>query len=332
MTTLGNYPFSKGDDRAETLAHCGESRLIEHLKAWLADVSPPSPEGIGDDCALVDLPAGQRQILTTDNVTWGQHIDERVSPTQAGAKLIKRNLSDIAAMGGIPGPALLTLLCGPNITLPWLEAFVCGIRETCLRYGVTIVGGDVSELAPGHFSAGLAQTGYVGAHYKLRSTASIGDHIYVTGQLGGSILGKHHAFEPRLREGRWLAGRAECTAMMDLTDGLGKDLNAVLPTGSTAALHPDRLPIDPAAVELAKTSGKAALEHAFSDGEDYELLFCCAGSCDRSVFEQDWRTAFPDLAVHQIGTIVADTGARYIDATSGSPITFQNGFQHFLPR
>lgn len=332
MTTLGNYPFSGEADDSETLAHCGESRLIERLKVWLAEVSPPSPHGIGDDCALVDLPAGQRQILTTDNVTWGQHIDGRVSPAQAGAKLIKRNLSDIAAMGGSPGPALLTLLCGPNLTMTWLEAFVSGIRETCLHYKVAIVGGDVSELAPGHFSAGLAQTGYVGEHYKLRSTASIGDHLYVTGRLGGSILGKHYSFEPRLREGRWLAARQDCSAMMDLTDGLGKDLGAVLPPGAAAALNLAQIPIDPAARELAQRTGKSEIEHAFCDGEDYELLFCCDRSFDPSAFERDWLKTFPELGIHRIGTIQRYQGARYFDADSGEPLNFQSGFQHFVPR
>ena len=328
----GNHPFSTHHQDPDTLARCGERHVIERLRSWLAQVSQPSPQGIGDDCAIIDLPQRKRQILTTDAVTWGQHFDERVSAAEAGAKLIKRNLSDIAAMGGDPGPALLTLMSGPDLSLRWLESFIAGVREACLTYGVQIVGGDVSELDAGHFSAGLALTGYVGEHYKLRSTAAVGDHIYVTGQLGGSILGKHYNFEPRLREGSWLASRSDCTAMMDLTDGLAKDLGALLPENSSAAIVPAKLPISAAAAEQSRTTGRTAIEHAFCDGEDYELLFCCSASADTIAFEADWDDAFPKLEIRRIGQITTPGGSRYLDASTGKPLGYSSGFEHFLPR
>ena len=89
----------------------GEVKLIHAIGEWLGDVSPPSPTGMGDDCALIDTSQVDRQLLTTDSVSYGRHFDDTVTARAAGEKLIKRNLSDIAAMGGYPGPALLNLLC-----------------------------------------------------------------------------------------------------------------------------------------------------------------------------------------------------------------------------
>ena len=316
----------------DSLASWGEVALIRKLKEWLADVSPESPYGMGDDCAIFSIPEGKRQILTTDNLTYGQHFNEQLSGEEAGMKLVKRNLSDLAAMGGDAGPALLTLLCGPDLSIRWLETFISGVRNACLKYDVQIIGGDVSELSPGNFSAGLAQTGTIGHACKLRNTAQLGDSIYVTGKLGGSLRRKHFLFEPRLDEGRWLAARPECTAMMDLTDGLAKDLEALLPPASTASLRLADVPVAPAAKEAAHSTGKPAIEHAFCDGEDYELLFCCSKETDEAVFEASWRAAFPNLDIRKIGTIGPPGKARYVDAATNKPISFASGFEHFLPR
>lgn len=332
MTHFEQSPFIKNSETDSQLSAFGERALIECLEDWLAPVSVPAPEGMGDDCAILDIPAGKRQILTTDYVTFGQHFSTDIRPDQAGAKLMKRNLSDIAAMGGDPGPALLSLLCGPDTSVYWLECFVRGLCESALRYGVSIVGGDVSQLNAGNFSAGLALTGTIGSAFKLRHTAAIGDHIYVTGDLGGSLAGKHYEFEPRLDEGRWLASRAECSAMMDLTDGLAKDLDAVLPLHSSAAIDTMQIPVSEATTNASKTDGRSALEHAFCDGEDYELLFCCSASSDLEVFEADWQERFPHLRIHRIGSIAGAEKARFVDASSRKPLGFAGGFEHFKPR
>lgn len=316
-----------------TIANQGESRVILDLKKWLGSITPETPYGMGDDCAVLKPSTGQKQIITTDSVSFGQHFDASISPEDAGAKLIKRNLSDIAAMGGQPGPALLNLLCGPDLSMVWLERFVSGIRDTCQRYGVTIVGGDLSELEPGQFTASLSLIGTTLVAPKLRSTAGEGDLVYVTGTLGGSILGKHSAFEPRLEEGQWLARRSECSAMMDLTDGLGKDLAALLPKDCTAAIGVDLLPVSEDAHRMAQESGKSAAQHAFTDGEDYELLFTLSARSDAEAFERDWRQAFPSLPLQRIGRIQASAGgAPYLDAATGAALDWTSGFEHFLPR
>lgn len=332
MPKSTHFPFLKNASAPDSLAVCGERALIRDLENWLGPVTSPSPAGMGDDCAIIEIPKGSRQILTTDSLSFGQHFDASIRPEEAGAKLIKRNLSDIAAMGGQPGPALLTLLCGPDLSIRWLESFVGGIRECCARYDVRIVGGDVSELSPGNFSASLAQTGTIEAAVKLRHTASIGDRIYVTGRLGGTLAGKHYRFTPRLREGRWLASRSECTAMMDLTDGLGKDLDALLPPTSSAAIALEAIPVSDAAKAAASESGRDPVTHAFSDGEDYELLFCCSAGSAAGGFDALWREHFPDLELHCLGEIIPDRGARYVDATHHQALNFRGGFEHFRPR
>lgn len=332
MTLSTKSIFLSDPTVSDSLATWGERAIIEKLQKWFAGVSPETPYGMGDDCAILSIPAGRRQLFTTDHLTYGLHFDEQLTGEEAGMKLVKRNLSDIAAMGGEAGPALLTLLCGPDLSVPWLETFISGIRKACLKYNIQIIGGDVSELAAGSFSAGLAQTGTISDAFKLRNTARIGDKIYVTGSLGGSILGKHFLFEPRLAEGRWLAANPECSAMMDLTDGLAKDLDAVLPEGSTAGVQIDKLPIAPAAYEWAKSTQKSALHHAFCDGEDYELLFCCSSDTDDARFNASWSEAFPNLQIRQIGTIEHPGKARYVDAKTAEPLRFESGFEHFLPR
>lgn len=313
------------------LSDVGEKKLISNLRDWLGPVAPPPPAGMGDDCAVLppSMP-DQQLLLTTDSVSYGQHFDDSVSPQDAGAKLVKRNLSDIAAMGGQPGPALLNLLCSPDLSIAWLEEFISGIRQSCERYDVTVVGGDVSQLTLGQFTAALTLTGTISGTPALRSTAKIGDSIYVSGTLGGSILGKHYRFEPRLKEGQWLATQPECTTMMDITDGLGKDLAALLPEESSASIELNQLPVSADARECARDDERSAEEHAFCDGEDYELLFTISGGSNRLEFESRWKASFPTLELSRIGRIIeASSEGIYIDATSSKTLLWQSGFEHF---
>jgi thiamine-monophosphate kinase len=319
-------PFTSNP--ADSVAHLGEVSLIEQIGSWLGPISPAAPHGIGDDCAVLKPVTNGQQILTVDSVSFGQHFDASVSPEDAGAKLIKRNLSDIAAMGGTPGPAVLALLCGPDLSVCWLQGFFRGIRQCCEHYKVELVGGDISSLANGNFSAVLTLTGHTHSP-KLRSTAKCGDHIYVTGTLGGSILGKHYHFKPRLAEGQWLANSLHCSAQMDLTDGLAKDLKSLLPTESHAALDLDCTPIAAAAQTLSSTSGRSALEHAYCDGEDYELIFTLDAQVNRHAFETQWAEQFPQTELQRIGTIrsSADAG-QLIDAQTNTALPWTHGFEH----
>ena len=276
-----------------SVASLGEARLIGRIRTWLGSSCPASPGGIGDDCAVV-RPARGRELLTVDPVIHGIHFDGRVPAADVGAKLLRRNLSDIAAMGGAPRAALVALALDRRVSVAWLEAFYRGLAREARRHRVSVVGGDVAFLA-GSFAATLALTGEARGRALTRSGARIGDWIYVTGQLGRSLpTGHHHRFRPRLAEGAWLARRPCVRSMMDVSDGLAKDLPALAPRGASAAVYGALLPL---------RDGASVVE-ALCDGEDYELAACVSRGTRRREFEASWRRAFPATALTCIGRFV----------------------------
>lgn len=290
------------DLRARSVAARGERRLIADIQRWLGRASPASPFGIGDDCAVIPTRKSQ-QLVTTDPVIHGQHFDASVSPRQAGAKLLKRNLSDIAAMGGRPVAAVVSLALAPKTSVRWLEQFYRGLAACARRHRVKIVGGDITQGPAGFFGAFLTLHGEpAGSRVVTRAGARDGDSLHVTGALGGSLSGHHHAFTPRLAEGAWLAGRKEVRAMMDVSDGLAKDLESLTPAGLAPALEAAGIPISAAARRRAAATKRTPLHHALSDGEDYELLIVTRGDVAR--FERDWRQRFPRLQLSRIGRFV----------------------------
>jgi thiamine-monophosphate kinase len=292
-------PFTT--NRAASVAAHGELRLITLMRRWLGDAAPRPPFGMGDDCAVIPSTKNQ-QLVTADPVIHGQHFDDRVSARAAGAKLLKRNLSDIAAMGGRPVAAVISLALAPGTSLVWLRGFYLGLAAAARRHGVKIVGGDITQGPAGFFGAFLTLHGEsTGRRVVTRAGARAGDRIYVTGTLGGSRLGHHCTFIPRLAEGAWLAKRPEVCAMMDVSDGLAKDLGALTPAGLAPALVATAIPVSAAAHHCARTTGQSPLRHALSDGEDYELLIVVRGRGGREPFERAWKKRFPRLRLTQIG-------------------------------
>lgn len=268
--------------------------------------------GPGDDCAVVDC-AGVKLLLAADSVTENIHFTADTAPELAGAKLVKRNLSDIAAMGGTPLWMLLTLAdCGHDIQ--WLRKFVSGAEAAAEEFGVPITGGDTSSLhAPG-FTASVTIIGKADTPV-LRSGAKPGDTLYVTGEIGNSFLSQHHLnFTPHLAEGRFLAKYAN--AMMDISDGL------LLDAARMAAASNVDIFIDPQAVPLR--SG-AALLQALSDGEDYGLLFCCKQDIDME--EEFNKHNFP-AKLTRIGCVRAGNG-KVREFSTGRPFNLEHhGYEH----
>lgn len=267
----------------------GESELIIRIRHWLGDVSPPPPEGIGDDCAVIGS-GSKRGLVTVDSMVAGLHFSTTAPPAAVGAKLLKRNLSDIAAMGGIPRDAVVALALSGGQSETWLAAFFRGLGRCARQYGVRIVGGDCSE-TNGPLVATLTLFGDAPPRPLIRSNARAGDFLYVTGTLGGSILGKHLRFAPRLEEGRWLAGRRSVHAAIDLSDGLGKDAVALLRPHTRAIVDPQALPVSAAGKRYARNIRRNPTDCAINDGEDYELLFA-AGSREHGRLTKAWRRRF----------------------------------------
>jgi len=288
-------------NRAQSVAALGEIELLGHIRRWLGDVNPRAPFGLGDDCAVLP-PTRRQQLVTTDPVIHGQHFDDRATARQVGAKLLKRNLSDIAAMGGRPRTAVLSLAMGGNTDRAWLRGFYLGLAATARRHRVKIVGGDITQAAPGFFGAFLTLHGEATADRVItRHGAIAGDRLYVTGTLGGSLLGHHLDFQPRLTEAAWLARRSEVCAMLDVSDGLAKDLRAITPRGLAPALCGPAIPISAAARRTARVTRQTPLFHALCDGEDYELLLVVCVNADTSALERAWRRKFPRTRLSHIG-------------------------------
>jgi thiamine-monophosphate kinase len=308
--------------RRATVARHGERRLITAIRRWLGAASPRSPFGMGDDCAV--LPSSPHaQLVTTDPVIYGHHFDRSVPARAVGAKLLKRNLSDIAAMGGRPVAAVISLALAPDTRFAWLRDFYRGLGACARRYRVKIVGGDLTQAPAGFFGAFLTLHGAAtGRRIVTRNGARRGDRLYVTGALGGSRLGHHHRFTPRLAEGMWLAGRPEVRAMMDVSDGLAKDLGDLTPPGLAPALCAAAIPVSAAAQRAAKRSGRGALAHALGDGEDYELLVVVRARTGD--FEKAWRRKFPRVPLAHIGTFVA---AGRVPA-GALDLTNYHGYEH----
>jgi thiamine-monophosphate kinase len=296
-----------------SVSSVGEARLILAIRGWLGGASPAAPRGIGDDCAVIP-PARGRELVTVDPVIHGVHFDSRTRAGEAGAKLIKRNLSDIAAMGGRPRAAVVALALDGMTSLAWLAAFHRGMAREARRHGVAIVGGDVAVLA-GSFVATLTLLGESRGRVLTRTGARAGDWIYVTGALGRSLpTGHHHSFRPRLAEGAWLAGRAEARAMMDLSDGLAKDLGSLTPRGLAPEVFSGLVP---------RRDG-ASLREALCDGEDYELLVAVASGARRPALEAAWGRAFPRTPLTCIGRLVR-AGAVAPDAIN---LGDYRGYEH----
>jgi thiamine-monophosphate kinase len=315
--------------RKDQLAGFGESAFIREFLGALGQACPPSPLGPGDDTAV--LPASdQPRLVTADPVVFEQHFASEARPADVAAKLIRRNLSDIAAMGGRPEAAVLSMSLNPKTSRAWLRLFGRALGREARRFGIAIVGGDCNQT---HGPPGFFMTLIGRAHRRrilTRTGALEGDAIYVTGALGGSILGHQFRFMPRLEEGRWLAGRQAVHAMIDVSDGLGKDLLELIPDGLAASLQTGSIPITPAARKLARTSGRSPLAHAIQDGEDFELLFTVSKRTDPDRFAAAWKKEFR-TRLSRIGRLIKRPSdappIRLEKAPSG--FVLGPGYEHF---
>ncbi len=243
--------------------------------AWLSRSFRPGrgvTVGIGDDAAVLRL-AGRDLLASTDSLVEGVHFAPGPAPRLAGGKAAARVLSDMAAMAAAPRFGLLSLVVPPSWTFSSVRRFVAGFDERLRRYGACLVGGDAG-CAEGPFVAAAALLGEPGARRPLRrGGARSGDLILATGPFGGSILGRHLRFLPRVREAIALARRLPIAAAIDVSDGLALDLHRICAASRVGAVLDARaVPVSRAARVLARRTGRSPLAHALGDGEDHELL------------------------------------------------------------
>jgi len=263
-------------------------------------------QGVGDDCAVLDLGVADKLILfKTDAVVEGIHFTRETAPEKIGRKALARCLSDIAAMAGTPTAALVTIALPKDFDTKFIAGIYDGLNELAEKYHVAVVGGETTT-NPECILISIALLGIVERGKQiLRNGAKVGDAIFVTGELGGSIAGKHLDFEPRLEEACWLAEHFTIHSLMDLSDGLAGDLRHILNASKVGAeILKLALPVSKEAKLQAreKTSAKPAALAALTDGEDFELLFTLA-SKDAVKLLDAWKAKFPELKLTCIGKI-----------------------------
>jgi thiamine-monophosphate kinase len=292
------------------LSELGEDAVVTGLTRTLR-LDDRVKLGAGDDCAVVET-AGRLQLLKSDCMVEGIHFLPDADPKWIGWKAMCRSISDIAAMGGRPLDALVTVAVRPDTDFAWLKRVYAGLEAAAKVYHVNLVGGETAK-SPGPFFVSVALTGTVeGARYVGRFGGREGDGLFVTGKLGGSIGGRHLRFRPRVEEARWLVNRFPVHAMMDLSDGLGSDLPR-LAMASRLGFE-----VDLTALPLHRG---ASPENGLRDGEDYELLFAVPTAAKKRL-ETEWRAKFPKLRLTAIGRLVKNGTTQFLG----------KGYDHFERR
>jgi thiamine-monophosphate kinase len=239
------------------------------------------------------------------------HFLREAAPDRVGWKAMARVVSDIAAMGGSPQHALVTLVLPTNLAVTYVEQLYSGLRRCAEKFDVSIVGGEMSRGA--QIVVGISLAGNVAETRCVpRGGAKPGDAIHVTGRLGGSLHGRHLEFMPRVEEAQWLAKHLTLHAMMDLSDGLAKDLPRMALASSVGFV------LDEASLPVNEGCTPA---QAWADGEDYELLFALPAPLT-SRQRRRWQRIFPEVPLTCIG--------RFVEVEQGRAPSFSGeGWDHF---
>jgi len=275
----------------KTVRDIGEFGLIRQLAKKIPRA--------GDDCAV--LPGDL--LLTCDPVIEGVHFLPATPARQVGWKAMARNLSDIAAMGGQPRFAVVSLGLRPTTPVCWVRELYAGMRAVAGKFGCEIVGGDTAHVRHEQFVV-VTLLGHADKPI-LRSGAKVDDVVFVTGKLGGSFRsGKHLTFTPRIREAQWLTKNFQIHAMLDISDGLADDLQRLSEVSRVG-------------FEIASAKIPGYLPGALTDGEDFELLF--------TVSQRDAVTLRKKF--YEIGRVIA----KPVILLDGKPLT-EKGYDHFPQR
>jgi thiamine-monophosphate kinase len=318
----------------------GEFALIARHFRRLAG---PAALDLADDAALLDPPPGRQLVLAADAMVAGVHFLPEDPPETIGRKLLRVNLSDLAAMGAVPLGYLMTTALPPGTSDAWLGRFVDGLAEDQARFGLTVLGGDTVSI-PGPMTLSLTILGSVVPGEALqRRGARPGDALWISGTLGDGALGlrvlqgrlpgdaaghlarRYRLPEPRLSLGSALAGVAH--AAMDVSDGLVQDLGHLCRAGGCGAvLRADAVPLSAAARALLQAD-PALLPLILTGGDDYELLFAAPAMAEAEILA---RGAAVGVAVTRIGEFVAGPAEVRVQGPDGAPMGLPaGGWSHF---
>lgn len=316
------------------ISDLGEFPLIDRIAQIVSVEREDVIVGIGDDVAVLDYVGEDWILAKVDSQVEGVHfVKDAISPRQLGRRALIINLSDIAAAGGRPLYALVSLALPGDTDVAWVEELYHGLREEGDRFGVAVVGGNMARSTGGAFIDVFVLGRVQRDHMLLRSGARPGDRVLVTGRLGDSAAGlqlvlnpgiempsaeremlmdRHFTPTPRLWEAQVIARAGTATAAIDLSDGLSSDLGHICErSGVGARVWAERLPISHAARRVAAVSGKEGWQLAIEGGEDYELCFTApAAEAESLAAAVERETGTPVSIVGDI--LPADEGHRLI--------------------
>ena len=329
-----------------------ERALISRLRRQVQRLAYPAPfskgsgrraviAGIGDDCAILRIPAGHEFLVTTDFSLEGVHFRQEWHPPESVShRCLARGLSDIAAMGGEPLAAFLSLALPKKLPQRWVDRFMGGFLKLASQFGVTLAGGDTSQ-SPGGVLADIVVVGSAPEGQAIqRSGARPGDRIYVTGALGGSAATvallysgqkkklrtegfPNHFFPvPRIQVGQILREEKIATSMIDLSDGLSTDLSHICEeSGCGAEVLERAIP----KARIGKPAREVDAEFFLHGGEDYELLFT-AGSRVRV------PAKIAGIQITEIGRITRDKRISLVSPDESESDLKPKGWEHFRQR
>ncbi|MFL5331412.1 MAG: thiamine-phosphate kinase [Gemmataceae bacterium] len=300
----------------------GEGEFIDWLRSRIAG-HPRVAIGPGDDAAAIDFPQASRCLVTTDMLLDGAcfRLDE-AGPYRVGRKAIAVSLSDIAAMAGKPLACVISVGLPRKGGMEIAQELFRGMEEIAREFNTAIIGGDTNTWH-GTLCISVAMLGEATERGPVkRSGAKPGDWIFVTGPLGGSILSHHLEFTPRIREALALHREVELHALTDISDGFALDLSHILRESHCGAIvRADAIPISDAARSV--DDGRSALEHALSDGEDFELIFTVSPEDGQRLTKQS------PVPVFHVGECV-DQGLWIDDGQTRRPLAaagYEHGFE-----
>lgn len=327
-----------------------EFALIARYFAPLS-AAEPGAFGLGDDAAVLAPAPGNEFVLTKDALVEGVHFLADDPPETVARKLLRVNLSDLAAKGAKPRAYMLATAFSPRIESAWLAAFVAGLAADQRRYGVTLIGGD-TVATPGPLTLCCTAIGEIAAGAMLRRGGGRpGDIVYVSGTVGDAALGlavlrgidrgvapeaarfvtdRYRLPEPRVDLGRALVGLA--TAAIDVSDGLVADLGHICEqSGLGAEIGAARVPLS-AAGRAALAKDPSFLDLALTGGDDYEVLFAAPPGARQLVVDAASRAG---VAVTEIGSLAPSAGVAggtlvRVLGPDGSPVALgRTGYRHY---
>lgn len=330
------------------LSEIGEFGLIKRFSHHFLDNLPPGVTGIGDDCSVIPINNKEALLVTTDMLIEDSHfLKNKISPFELGYKSLAVNLSDIAAMGGTPRAAFLSLGIPSSIDVEWLDEFFSGFKALAKKTNTLLLGGDTTKSSD-RLVINVAVTGIAKLEkIKKRSTALPGDIICVTGITGDSgggllallqnlsqdddvkyLIQQHHLPEPHLNEGKWLAGQKAVHAMMDVSDGIESDIKRIMEaSGVGAEIKLEKLPVSHQLKAVSNKNNWNFYEIAAGGGEDYCLLVTVDEKTYSSL-NNEYNKAFSrDLTA--IGLINQNKGELQIKLNDEIVKPVKHGFDHF---